>query len=78
MKEKIDYTALDAAILAVIRTRSNWHPVYHKEVKAAAYPIAARANREIRNVINSRLQAMRKAGTIAHDRKAGRWIEVQA
>ena len=77
MKEKIDYTALDAAILSAIRT-SDWHPQYLPGVREIADRIAEATGRKTFRIVDARLQAMRKAGTVVHDRRSGGWVEVKA
>lgn len=75
MKSKTDYTQIDAAIVAAIRT-CGCNPLYHPRVSRIAEQIANETGREGFRVTDGRLQALRKAGVIAHDRKAGRWVEV--
>lgn len=75
MKSKTDYTALDAAIVAAIRTCGR-NPLYHPGVYRIAEQIANETGREGFRVTDGRLQTLRKAGVIKHDRKTGRWVEV--
>lgn len=62
------YEKLDAIIIAAIDNRKS--PIYSESVTVEAGRIAAATGREDFRVIDLRLQALRKAGVIAHRTKA--------
>lgn len=62
------YVVLDAEIVKAIQADS--HPLYARNVGAEARRIAELSGREEFRVIDGRLQALRKAGLIAPNRKA--------
>lgn len=65
-----DYTELDAAILARIADGSNtFMSIFAREVLDASRKLNGKVS-DFRSV-DRRLQAMRKAGKIVHDRKTG-------
>tara|TARA_R110000868_G_scaffold350504_1_gene611745 strand:- start:214 stop:453 length:240 start_codon:yes stop_codon:yes gene_type:complete len=76
---KHDYTALDAAILAVIKESG---PVHGYAIDKARTPVRAlveAAPATVQwNVVAYRLQALRKAGLISFQRKPEGWVLVDA
>lgn len=62
------YDELDRRIIEAISARKN--PIYAGSVLEEAKRIAAATGREYFRVIDSRLQALRKAGKIRHVTKA--------
>lgn len=62
------YSTLDAQITQAIQ--AGQHPLYARQVCVEARRIAEASGREEMRIIDGRLQALRKAGSIAADRKA--------
>jgi hypothetical protein len=60
----MQYAELDKRILKVIAERGS--PLYNKHVNEEARRLAAATGRDDFRVIDGRLQALRKAGTIRH------------
>ena len=73
---KNDYTDLDAAILQVIGTKA---PVTFEAIRPAvakySEPLASTTRENLTwRVVDRRLQALRKAGRIAYQRKPEGWV----
>lgn len=70
------YANLDCAILAHITSRREPKPLYARDVRIVADPLAEATGREVCRVIDGRLTALKKAGRIHFDKALRLWRPV--
>lgn len=74
------YDDLDSAIVAYLKTGREAHPIYSmhltdKSMRLIGNDVTESDNRVWR-LIDSRLQALKKAGKIRFERPLGRWVAI--